>query len=209
MPAVIPSAAAARPAAHVTGIAAGPEPRLPSLEQALAYRNDQILYKFQERFDVSFEEADELFEETKKWLWLQVAARKRGGPPFVMTVSMAMVDEMLHTFILFTREYIGYCDDNYGVYLHHTPMTKAQKDTRLAQFKRERQQMLAEEAAFLARMYAFVYDTLGEPTLLRWYSDYARKYAGPRMAELAKAAGRRFASVDVDAVIDSLQEATA
>ena len=66
---------------HITGIAGGFEPRLCSLEQALAYRDDQILYKFQERWDVSFEEASELFEETKKCLWLQVAARKQSGSP--------------------------------------------------------------------------------------------------------------------------------
>ena len=197
------------PRIHVTGIAAGPQPRLPTLEQALAYRNDQIVYKFQERFDVSFEEAAELFEETKRWLWLQVAARLRNGPPFVMTVSMAIVDEMLHTFILFTREYIAYCEENYGVYLHHTPMTKAQKDARLAQYRNHREAMLTEEAEFLARMYSFTYDTLGEETLVRWYSTYATQYAGPRMAELAKAAGRRFASVDAEAVINSVREETA
>ena len=192
------TATIARPSVHTTGIAAGPEPRLCSLEQALAYRNDQILYKFQERWDVTFEEADELFEETKKWLWLQVAARMHKGPPFAMTVSMAMVDEMLHTFILFTREYIRYCDENYGVYLHHTPMTKKEKDAKLARFQREREEMLAFEAEFLSRMYAFAYDMLGEETVVRWYSVYAKKYSGGRMTELAND-GRRFAKVDVEA----------
>src|SRR5215475_9565303 len=132
---------------HETGIAAGGQPRSCSLEQALAYRNDQILYKFQERWNVSFEEADELFEETKKWLWLQVAARCAGdAPPLAMTVSLAIVDEMLHTFILFTREYIQYCSENYGVYLHHTPMTKKEKDAKLAWFKRAPEEMLAAES---------------------------------------------------------------
>jgi hypothetical protein len=181
---------------HRTGIAAGGEPRPCSLAQALAYRNDQILHKFRERWDVSHEEADELFEETKKWLWLQVAARQRPeAPPLAMTVALAMVDEMLHTFILFTREYIQYCDDNYGVYLHHTPMTKKEKDAKLAWFKSAPEQMLAHEAEFLSRMYAFTYDLLGEETVTRWYAQYAVKYSGTRMSELARDR-RRFAKVD-------------
>jgi len=181
---------------HRTGIAGGGEPRSCSLEQALAYRNDQILHKFRERWDVSLEEADELFEETKKWLWLQVAARHHpDSPPLAMTVALAMVDEMLHTFILFTREYIQYCDENYGVYLHHTPMTKKEKDARLAWFKSAPDQMLAHEADFLSGMYAFTYDLLGEETVKRWYAEYPVKYSGTRMSELARDS-RRFAKVD-------------
>ena len=181
---------------HRTGIAAGGEARQCSLEQALAYRNDQILHKFQERWNVSFEEADELFEETKKWLWLQVAARQLPkSPPIAMTVALAMVDEMLHTFILFTREYIQYCDENYGVYLHHTPMTKKEKDAKLAWFKSAPEQMLAHEAEFLSDMYAFTYDLLGEETVRRWYAEYPVKYSGTRMSELARDS-RRFAKVD-------------
>ena len=181
---------------HRTGIAAGGEPRICSLEEALAYRNDQILHKFQERWNVSFEEADELFEETKKWLWLQVAARQvPDSPPLAMTVALAMVDEMLHTFILFTREYIQYCDENYGVYLHHTPMTKKEKDARLAWFKSAPDQMLAHEADFLSGMYAFTYDLLGEETVKRWYAEYPVKYSGTRMSELARDS-RRFVKVD-------------
>jgi hypothetical protein len=181
---------------HRTGIAAGGEPRACSLAQALAYRNDQILHKFQERWDVSFEEAGELFEETKKWLWLQVAARRVAeAPPLAMTVALAMVDEMLHTFILFTREYIQYCDENYGVYLHHTPMTKKEKDAKLAWFKAAPDEMLAHEAEFLSGMYSFTYDLLGEETVQRWYAEYPVKYSGSRMSELARDS-RRFAKVD-------------
>jgi hypothetical protein len=179
---------------HVTGIAASEKPRFCSLERALEYRNDQILYKFLERWDVTFDEASELFEEMKKWLWVQVAARHReGSPSMAMTESLAMLDEMLHTFILFTREYIKYCQEVYGVYLHHTPMTKQQKDARVEASKRDPEQVLAQEAEFLSNMYAFVYDLLGEETVVKWYGEYPEKYSGPRMAELTKTRGRRFA----------------
>jgi hypothetical protein len=183
-------------AVHRTGIAAAPQLRLPSLEQALAYRNDQMLYKFQERWAVSFEEAAELFEETKKWLWVQVAARTTpGAPPMAMTVALAMLDEMLHTFILFTREYVQYCEENYGAYLHHAPMTRDVKNAQLERFQKDPEGMLAQEGEFLRNMYSFVYDLLGEETVVRWYSEYADKYSGARMAELS-GDGRRFARAD-------------
>ncbi|HVP69226.1 MAG TPA: hypothetical protein VMT17_18400 [Anaeromyxobacteraceae bacterium] len=183
-------------AVHRTGIAAGTQPRLPSLEQALGYRNDQILYKFQERWAVNFEEAAELFEETKKWLWVQVAARVTpGAPPMAMTVALAMLDEMLHTFILFTREYVEYCEENYGAYLHHAPMTRDAKNAQLERFRKDPDGMLAQEGEFLRNMYSFVYDLLGEETVVRWYSEYAEKYSGARMAELS-GDGRRFARAD-------------
>jgi hypothetical protein len=202
-------AAINRPAVHTTGIAGGPQPKACSLDKALAYRNDQILYKFQEHWDVSFDEASELFEETKKWLWLQVIARQQAGsPPLAMTVSLAMVDEMLHTFILFTKEYVQYCEQNYGVYLHHTPMTKKQKDAKIARFRREPKALLAEEAEFLSDMYFFVYEWLGRETVVKWYSEYANKYSGARMAELAKADGRRFANVQT-AAPDAIRLSTA
>lgn len=180
-------------AVHLTGIAAGPQPRLVTLDEALAYRNDEILHKFRERWDVSFDEAAELFEETKKWLWVQVAARHRpDAPPLAMTVALAMVDEMLHTFILFTREYTAYCLSTYGAYLHHTPMTKAHKDSRIARYQADPQAMLAEEARFLERMYAFTYDLLGEATVRKWYAEYPVRYSGARMVELMRSDGRRF-----------------
>jgi hypothetical protein len=108
-----------------------------------------------------------------------------------------MVDEMLHTFILFTREYIQYCDKNYGVYLHHAPKTKKAKDAQMERFKKDREQMLATEAEFLSNMYSFAYEMLGEETVVKWYSEYPKKYSGARMAELTKSNGRRFAHVDV------------
>jgi hypothetical protein len=182
---------------HLTGIAAGEEPRLCTLERALEYRNDQILYKFMERWAVSFEEASELFEETKKWLWAQVVARHREhAPPMAMTESIAIIDEMLHSFILFTREYTRYCLDTYGVYLHHAPMTKRQKDARAEAGRKEPDRMLAEEGEFLSKMYTFVYEVLGEATLTRWYGEYPKKYSGQRMVELTRN-DRRFEASDV------------
>lgn len=56
--------------------------------------------------------------------------------------------------------------------------------------------MLAQEGEFLRNMYSFVYDLLGEETVVRWYSVYAEKCSGARMAGLS-GDGRRFARADV------------
>lgn len=33
------------------------------------------------------------------------------------------IDELLHTFILHTKDYVDFCDKAFGEYLHHTPMS--------------------------------------------------------------------------------------
>lgn len=168
--------------------------RLCSLDEALVYKNDQILYKFQEQWDVTLEEAADLFEEVKKWLWLQVVARQQeGSPPLTITPSLRMLDEMLHTFILFTPEYVTYCDQLYGLYVHHSPMTKTVKDAQAAKYREDPERFVAAEAKLLRDMYAFTAEKLGEATLMKWYAEYPKKYSNDRLAELSK---DRFAKVD-------------
>ena len=40
------------------------------------------------------------------------------------------MDEMWHTFVLFTKEYAAYCEEKFGRFVHHVPTTKAEKDER-------------------------------------------------------------------------------
>jgi len=38
-----------------------------------------------------------------------------------MTPEIAQIDEMWHTFILFTRDYAAFCEGHFGCFLHHVP----------------------------------------------------------------------------------------
>lgn len=148
---------------------------------ALAYQNDEIVASFRRTYGVSLEEARQLFEEVKKWLWLC------GTRPRSMRLTvfgpMRLLDEMWHTFILFTREYSEYCQTHYGFYIHHAPTTNAESDqyrqraaanaeATHAQLREERKQMML-----------LVHDELGETTLRRWFGEYSQ-FSDERLRDL-------------------------
>jgi hypothetical protein len=60
-------------------------------------------------------EFNEAFTEFKKYVALNRVFRK----PLAMTSDK--IDAVWHQFILFTRDYMDFCDMFYGGYLHHNP----------------------------------------------------------------------------------------
>ena len=82
------------------------ETKLASCEEVLLYKNESIVFKFMESYNVSYEEAERLFKETLKWLWLcgyksrKVKETGKKKPSLSIDSSMVMIDEMWHTFIL-------------------------------------------------------------------------------------------------------------
>jgi hypothetical protein len=150
--------------------------------KALSYENEEIVASFRANYGVSHEEARELFEETKKWLWL-CGTRPRS---MRMTVfgPMKMLDEMWHTFILFTHEYTQYCLDHFGFYIHHAPTTRAEAERYRQRAAASPEQTQAELREERRAMMLLVHDELGEDTLKRWFGDYARCYSEDRLRGL-------------------------
>jgi len=74
-----------------------------------------LLERFAHEHNVSALEAREGFEEVKKFLI--VCAQQRAGAGLAPS---RRVDEMWHSFILFTRDYMRFCD-LLGGYIHHIP----------------------------------------------------------------------------------------
>ena len=63
---------------------------------------------------------DELFEEMKKFLYLCATNDGAMAPP-------EDIDEIWHNFILFTGDYSDFCKKFVGTFLHHQPLTVAQR----------------------------------------------------------------------------------
>lgn len=68
----------------------------------------------------SKEQTDEAFVEMKKFLYLCATNEGAMAPP-------EDIDEIWHNFILFTGDYADYCKDRVGTFLHHQPLTQAQR----------------------------------------------------------------------------------
>ena len=177
------TATAGAPPASATGMA--------NLSDVLAYNNQHIPHKFLESWDIPLAEAEDLFNETKKWLWLQATAfaeRDAGGNPPELFVddSLAFLDEMWHCFILFTKPYHSFCEQYLGTYIHHAPTTKEEKDAMRAAFEANPDKVRADREAELEVMYTYIYDKLGEETLVKWFSDYPDRYTPEFMNQVRK-----------------------
>lgn len=140
-----------------------------SLERALAYENADVVHKFADHFGVADAEAELIFAEAKKWLWLNSLEDR---PPLAVTSEIQVLDEMWHTFVLFTRDYSEYCQSRFGRYMHHKPTSRREKEAEAAEpeaFDRRRRQEMAIQ-------YRFIAAHLGDDTLVRWYADYPLRY---------------------------------
>jgi hypothetical protein len=155
-----------------------------SLEHALSYWNEDILHRFNGMFGTSLEEAREIFEETKKWLWVSSLPH---APQLVVTSEMLILDEMWHNFILFTHEYTEYCQSRFGRYLHHAPTTRSQTELAAREYETDPKGALQRQAALIRQQRAFLFDELGETTVVRWYAEYPLRYGRRFFLRAAKA----------------------
>ncbi|MCX4248098.1 glycine-rich domain-containing protein [Paraliomyxa miuraensis] len=153
-----------------------PHSRDGSLDVVLAYENDAIVHKFLERFDMPFEEARALFDDVKKWMWLS----GRPGRPQAMTVTedILILDEMWHTFILFTRDYHEFCRDRVGHFVHHAPTTRSEKDRILREYEADPEGAFARSERRLEEVLVFVAEHLGAGAVHRWFVELPQRY-GP------------------------------
>lgn len=88
---------------------------LKTADEFLAYRNDLVIGRFMKTQKVSRQEADMVFTELMKFLYV-CAHVPASSPP------SGIVDEMWHTFIMFTWDYYQFCVEYVGRFLHHQPV---------------------------------------------------------------------------------------
>ncbi len=151
-----------------------------TLAALLQYKNENVISRFTDLFDVGEEEAEAIFTETKKFLYIS------RHPGVFIPDELLIVDEMWHNFILFTSTYHEFCTHYFGGFLHHLPASKAEKIL-------HRQQLDADSAvarnAFKEKLAAFIsitYDQLGHETVIRWFQEYPQRYSKPAIKDLRK-----------------------
>jgi hypothetical protein len=148
-------------------------PQTVSLEEVLAYRHPGVIRRYAKEQNGTLAEAEEVFRETLKWLYLcyrSTTINPEGDAPFgcAMTPEIAKIDEMCHTFLMFTGDYAAFCEHYFGFFLHHVP----------SEHKEERPVDLETARTLLERQFGLVYDVLGEDTLKNWYEESRYAAAG-------------------------------
>lgn len=151
-----------------------------TLDQLLTYHNENILSRFTDLFAVTETEADDIFTETKKFLFV---CREQG---MFIPDELLIIDEMWHNFILFTRDYQQFCQQYFGSYIHHLPASRQEKE-------QQRQQSQANPdgatEAFNQRLrvvISTVYDKLGEDTVVKWFQQYPSQFSKENIKNLRR-----------------------
>lgn len=164
------------------------KPREPApLADVLRYANPAVVASFTDRFAVDREHAQQLFEDVLRWLWLcgRLRADLRADEAAVacrmlaITPSMRLIDEMWHTFMLFSADYRELCEMYMGGFIDHVPERASAVPPSEPPAPRE------AAAARLEAQLEYVHDQLGEPILRRWYIEYADRHTPDWLDEIA------------------------
>jgi hypothetical protein len=124
--------------------------------EALAFEAPYLIEKLvKDQVVDSADEAGALFREVKRYLVLTTVDR---------TVAWSMyslrVDHIWHQFILFTREYIEYCRQNFERYIQHAPST--------APVREDAPRLTPSTFQMFAQRYE---ELFGEPLPDVWYDE--------------------------------------
>lgn len=156
-----------------------------ALESILAYQNHDVVLKFRKEWDVSPEEADDIFMETKKFLYI---SSKCQTECFNITVheQFMIIDEMWHTFIQFTDAYSHFCQEYLGGFLHHFPATNEMRQQEIRHVTKLGLSFNDYRADIYRKQVNKICSTLGINTVVKWYANYAVTYSIDNLNKLRK-----------------------
>lgn len=140
---------------------------LASLEEVMSYRHPAVVRRFQKDHPGSAEQAEQIFIDLLLFFW---ASKKhfldRQAFPnddnldfiFIMDEEMRSIDLMWHVFLLYTKDYMDFCNQYFDEYLHHLPDIVP----------------VLNEGPFdpevnLNKFLSYVFDHLGEDVVRRWF----------------------------------------
>lgn len=160
---------------------------LAPLKEVLDYKNDHVVRNFMKNFDVSYEDAALLFQETLKWLYLGayvITNKEHEKRRIAITDNIVVLDEMWHTFILFTNDYTHFCKKNFGFYIHHQPTTHEESNASIGEAQSNPNEYLKKVKEEYKQQLSLVYDILGKETVQLWYGTFADLYTKEKLQAL-------------------------
>ncbi|MEQ0233769.1 hypothetical protein [Klebsiella sp. CN_Kp109] len=171
---------------HKIGSAHETQPlEVSSLEKILLYQNHDLLLKFRKEWDVTPEQADDIFTELKKFLWLASTCQTEC---FNITVheQFLVIDEMWHTFIQFTDAYKQFCEEHLGGFLHHFPATNDMIRKEIKHITSLGVSFDDYQAERFKNQIDKISSKLGIETAVKWYARYAVMYSIENLNSLRK-----------------------
>lgn len=150
------------------------------LKRILAYQNEDVISRFTDMMDVPKSEAEDIFMETKKFLYLSQV------PGIFIPDELLIIDEMWHNFVLFTKDYHKFCLNNFGRFVHHQPATYGEKQAYREKKQADGDGTTAEFNKKLEIMLSATYDHLGQDTVMKWFGIYPEQYSPANIKSIRK-----------------------
>ncbi len=143
---------------------------LPNLNKLMSYKNNKIISRYRKDYPTAKMNAEEALQEFMKFVWLchkhRVEKKIRADDNSLnfscaIHAEMSDIDNMWHTFLLFTKDYHDFCNHYLdGVFFHHEPLMNSDDNV----FDKNDEEELT---LYLS----YIYDNLGEDTLIKWFND--------------------------------------
>jgi len=154
-----------------------------NLEKILEYQHEETILRFMDCYDMPFEEAADIFREMK--LFLALSAKFHGEYIFTHE-PLWVIDEMWHTFLMYTWEYEEFCKKYLGRMIHHAPTPRAQKMKIIEDLENNKAETEEKLRPVVANLYNHIFDYLGRDTLIKWIHVYANKYTLEHMNSIRR-----------------------
>jgi hypothetical protein len=142
-----------------------------------------VIARFCDDFGVSFKDAEEVYIETLRWLWLcayRLSDYQQGKvdtPRMPLASQAQVIDLMWHTFLLFSKDYSEFCETHFGFLLHHFPLSRADKAQLAEELATDPEAFREKRVAQLEPVYSYIYDVLGPEVLVRWMEEFPERYS--------------------------------
>lgn len=142
-----------------------------TLEELLSYEHPAVVRRFKKDHPAKADKAEELFRDLLRFFWTSKKHQleRQTNPEkkeldfvFIMDEEMRDIDQIWHVFLLYTQDYMEFCEKYFGEYLHHKPDV-------VPNFEKGRFDFDSNLIKFLD----YVYDNLGQKVVERWFAHSA------------------------------------
>ncbi len=151
------------------------------LTQLLQFKDENIISRFSDMYQMEEEEINDILQETLKFLYISQI------PGVFIPDELLVLDEMWHNLILFTPLYHQLSEQYLNAdYFHHIPASKKEKEVRTLKMQNDPKTAKEEYAKKLEFLLTVIYEHLGEETVIKWFRDYPKKYSKERLKLIRK-----------------------
>lgn len=139
-----------------------------NLNKLLNYKNEKVIERYDSQFPQSTLSGAETLREFMKFVWLchkhdfdKTESPNNIALDFhcIIHSEMEEIDNMWHTFLLFTKDYQSFCNEYLnGSFFHHDPLPSKTQNVSPVKYELE-----------LEKYLSYIYENLGEETLVTWF----------------------------------------